>query len=159
MLINCWPLVSWGSFWPVWGKEFNDGKDFVWPVWNDGKDFVWEWNPFWNKDFVLRLTLSVWSCCLMCAYVFYHVKSLLYICCRRPGTYGTGYTKLVFVMYATTKIVAQYLLLSDFDRLCPGDIGKTFASLQGMEIFSVSSILFFLFLHPNGRSGYFLFVE
>lgn len=45
------------------------------------------------------------------------------------------------VLYAIEKVFEVYILLSDLDRLCPGDLGTSLVVLQMLEIASVLVIL------------------
>lgn len=110
--ISVLSLLVWATFWPVWGSSFEGDGD-------DG----------------LRLALSTSSVVLFGVVI-------LPICCRcsSDNTIGLALVVVLF-MYAMEKIFEVYILLSDLERLCPGDLGKALVGFQSTEILSVIVIL------------------
>lgn len=99
---------------PVWAT--------FWPVWGSLFDG--------DGDGGLRLALSICSLALCC--------TLLFLACKGkedPAVY------VVFVMYAMEKVFEVYILLSDLERLCPGDLGKALVAFELTEILSVAYIV------------------
>lgn len=100
---------------PVWAT--------FWPVWGSLFDG--------DGDEGLRLALSICSLGLICVFVFFG--------CKQDDMYAA--TVVVFVMYAMEKVFEEYILLSDLERLIPGDLGKALVGFQMTEILSVVFIL------------------
>lgn len=102
---------------PVWAT--------FWPVWGGSFDG--------DGDDGLRLALSI--CSLALIYIW-----ILISCKEREISLDQG-LYVLFIMYAIEKVFEEYILLSDLERLCPGDLGKALVAFQLAEIMSVAFIL------------------